>query len=240
MKPAAFIFCTLFLALFALCGCGPSKVPAPADAVADTPSDAPVYHSEDVGSEDRDTTDAYLNTDQTLMESSTASVQQDLFYNAPQSSLREPQIKVYKGQRRLELLDGDTVIGRFRIALGFAPQGDKEKEGDGKTPVGEYYVCMRNPHSKFHVSLGVSYPSTKDAKRGKAASMIDNRSYEQIVDANNERTRPLWNTALGGEIFIHGNGSGFDWTLGCIALDDADMDILYAYCPLKTPILIYE
>lgn len=240
MKPAASIFCALLFTAFALCGCGPRKAPEPVETVIDAPSDAPVYSQEENLSKEPEATNAYLNEDQTLKESASASAQSDLFYNAPQSKLREPLIKVYKKERRLELLDGETVIGRFRIGLGFAAEGDKEKEGDGKTPIGDYYVCMRNPNSRFHLSLGVSYPSVKDAKRGKAEGLIDNAVYEKIVDAIGRKASPPWNTALGGEICIHGNGSGSDWTLGCIALDDADMDILFAYCPLKTPILIYE
>ena len=143
-------------------------------------------------------------------------------------SAADQRIVVFKAQRRLELLNGDKVAKTYRIGLGFAPTGPKTKQGDGRTPEGTYYVCVKNAHSQFTLSLGLSYPGPGDAARGLTAGTITKAQHAAVVAAHKRRTTPPWNTGLGGEIFIHGKGSGSDWTLGCIALDDADIKELFA------------
>ena len=100
-----------------------------------------------------------------------------------------------------------------------------------------FYVCVKNPKSKFTRSLGLSYPDAGDAKRGLAAGWITRRQHNQIVDAISARRQPLWNTTLGGEIMIHGwrtdsAGRVRCGTLGCIAIDDAC--ILELFPKIKT------
>ncbi len=80
--------------------------------------------------------------------------------------IENPRIVIKKEKRKLELLDGKKLIKTYSVALGFAPTGDKEKQGDGKTPEGEFYIFTKNNQSKFYLSLGVSYPNVEDAKRG--------------------------------------------------------------------------
>lgn len=150
------------------------------------------------------------------------------------------KIMVYKGARRLELWKGLELIGEYPIGLGFTPEGHKEKEGDGKTPEGNYYVCTRNDKSKFYLSLGVSYPSISDAKRGLEVGLITSQEHDEIIEAINSKRMPPWNTNLGGEIMIHGHGSHSDWTEGCIAVDDDIMDILWENCELGTTITIHQ
>jgi murein L,D-transpeptidase YafK len=150
----------------------------------------------------------------------------------------DPAILVKKSQRRLLLLDGDSIAASYDIGLGFAPVGDKECEGDGKTPEGAYYVCTKNPNSKYHLSLGINYPNAADAEAGYLAGLISEADRDRIVFASSTGETPLWNTALGGEIFIHGHGSKRDWTAGCVAMNDADMDQLYESIPLGTPVQI--
>lgn len=152
--------------------------------------------------------------------------------------IRSPKIVVRKSQRVLELWDGDTLCESFPIALGWEPAGHKRVEGDGRTPEGSYYVCLRNPNSSFYLSLGVSYPNKKDAKDALDAGTIDQSTYRRIADAIDGKTRPPWNTPLGGEIMIHGGGAGSDWTAGCIAVENDAMDILWKHCPDRTPIQI--
>lgn len=135
---------------------------------------------------------------------------------------------VLKAERRLELLQDGKAIKTYRIGLGTNPTGTKLHEGDGRTPEGTFYVCVKNPRSKFHLSLGLSYPTPADADRGLDQTLITPAQHDAILAAHQTRATPPWNTALGGEIFIHGNGSGSDWTLGCIALDDDAMTELYA------------
>ena len=126
----------------------------------------------------------------------------------------------------------------YPIGLGWTPIGDKEKEGDGKTPEGTYYVCSRNSASRFYLSLGLSYPNKEDAYEGLEAGLIDQNTYNQIEDAINREVQPPWNTTLGGEIMIHGHGSHSDWTAGCIAVDDDIMDILWENCRMGTTVII--
>ncbi len=149
-----------------------------------------------------------------------------------------PKIIVWKSERRLDLYDGEEVVKSYRIGLGFAPEGDKEREGDGRTPEGEYYICQKNPHSSFHLSIGMSYPNIKDATGGIRRGIITQDEYENIVNAIENGRQPPWNTALGGEIFIHGSGSQSDWTLGCIALDNEDIEELYEVIPVGTVVVV--
>ena len=150
----------------------------------------------------------------------------------------QPRIIVLKSARLLEVWDGEKLFAAYPIGLGFASQGPNQKEGDGKTPEGEYYVCMRNTQSRYYLSLGVSYPNGQDAQRGLQDGLIDQSTHNTITSAIASGERPPWNTALGGEIMIHGHGAATDWTAGCIAVENEVMDILWQFCRLGTPITI--
>ncbi len=152
--------------------------------------------------------------------------------------MKEPFIRIHKAQRTLELYDGDELVACIRVALGHKPEGAKEKEGDNKTPEGQYFICVRNANSKYHLSLGISYPNAEDAKVGLDAGLINETQYRSIVSAQEQGKRPSWSTALGGEIMIHGGGTDSDWTAGCIAVRDEDMDYLWELVPLGTPVEI--
>lgn len=152
--------------------------------------------------------------------------------------MKNPRIVVKKAERKLEVFDGDKLIKTYRVGLGFAPAGDKEKQGDGKTPEGEFYIFTKNDKSKFYLSLGVSYPSTEDAERGLRDNLISKTEHDKIIEAIKNKKTPLQNTALGGEIYIHGNGSASDWTLGCVALEDAEMKELFDAIPVGASVRI--
>lgn len=154
------------------------------------------------------------------------------------SILEDPHIIVFKAQRKLLLYSGTTLLRNYRTALGFDPVSPKTKVKDYATPEGEYYVCVKNPQSQFFLSLGISYPGPKDAERGLKEGRISKRQYDAILAANLKKRIPPWNTPLGGEIFIHGGGTGEDWTWGCVALDNKDMKELYAVIPVGTPVII--
>ncbi|MPN43913.1 hypothetical protein SDC9_191474 [bioreactor metagenome] len=102
-------------------------------------------------------------------------------------TLDAPRLVVYKGERRLELYDGDTLVDTYSIGLGFSPEGAKEREGDGKTPEGDYYICTRNSNSRFYLSLGVSYPNKADAESGLSDGLITQAEYRQIKNAIDDR-----------------------------------------------------
>jgi len=137
-------------------------------------------------------------------------------YNGPQVT----QINVYKSSRTLQLLHHNRVLETFEFELGFAPAGHKTFEGDGRTPEGYYFIDRRNPNSEFHLSLGISYPDAEDLAR----------ALEMELDP-------------GGDIFIHGTPQMFrgkdDWTAGCIAVSNRDMEKIYAMVQTGTRIAIY-
>jgi murein L,D-transpeptidase YafK len=129
-------------------------------------------------------------------------------------------IIVNKEARNMYFLSGNRVIKQYEIDLGFAPVGDKFIEGDGRTPEGRYLIDRRNPNSEFHLSLGISYPNDND--RAEAAKL---------------------GKSPGGDIFIHGNSSRSkkgrnDWTWGCIAVTDREIEDIYAMVRDGTPIQI--
>jgi len=150
----------------------------------------------------------------------------------------EVRIIVKKSQRILELWQGDLLIGSYSIGLGWEPVGHKQVEGDGRTPEGEYYVCLRNGNSRFYKSLGVSYPNKTDAAAALEDGRIDQSTYNRIARAIDRGECPDWYTAMGGNILIHGLGETSDWTAGCVGVDNDVMDILYDYCPIGTRITI--
>jgi murein L,D-transpeptidase YafK len=130
---------------------------------------------------------------------------------------------VRKSERRLLVYDGGSEIASFDIVLGVEPIGDKVAEGDGRTPIGEFVVAVKNPASKYFRSLGLNYPTAAHAERGAARGLISDAEWAEIEHAVGAGKMPPQKTALGGEIYIHGGGIDSDWTRGCIALRDDDM-----------------
>ena len=149
-----------------------------------------------------------------------------------------PRLVLAKKDRKLEVFDGETLIKTFKISLGFTPVGDKVQEGDGKTPEGEFYIYTKNPKSQFYLSLGVSYPGIEDAERGLRDGLISRDEHDEIIAAIGQRRMPPQKTGLGGEIFLHGGGTGRDWTYGCAALADEDIRELFNAIPIGTTITI--
>ncbi len=152
--------------------------------------------------------------------------------------LIEPRIEVSKIKRELVLYSAGKAVRVYRIGLGSNPKDDKRAQGDGCTPEGEFYVCSTNPKSSYYLSLGLSYPNEEDAERGLRDKLISKAQRDQIVRSIRGRSCPPWNTRLGGEVFIHGNGSSSDWTLGCVALDNGNMKELFGVIPRGTPVKI--
>ncbi|MEP7044349.1 MAG: L,D-transpeptidase family protein [Dokdonella sp.] len=148
-------------------------------------------------------------------------------------------IEVFKKKRQLLVYSGNSLVNTYRIGLGSDPLSPKRREGDRATPEGRYLISHKNPRSQYLLSLGISYPGVEDAVRGLREQRITKAQYAAIVAADSERLPPPANTALGGNIFVHGRGSANDWTWGCIALDDADMQQLYDAIEVGTPITIH-
>jgi murein L,D-transpeptidase YafK len=166
--------------------------------------------------------------------------EENLFFTKPAKKPQAVNIKVYKEIRILELYGDDKLIGRFKIAIGGSPIGDKDKEGDKKTPEGKYYICTRNDKSKYSLFLGLSYPNVEDAQRGLQNGLISEATFKEIETTIGSGKRPDWNTPIGGAVGIHGGGVQSDWTFGCIAVSDEDIKIIWEYTEMNTPVEIYK
>lgn len=142
-------------------------------------------------------------------------------YIPPAAAPRANHIVVSKSNRIMALMNGPTTLKKYDVHLGFAPEGHKIQSGDGRTPEGRYYINRRNPRSDFYLSLGVSYPNEIDLARARAAGV-----------------RP------GGDIFIHGGPRKVadmrrrDWTAGCIAVSDDEIEEIWSMVPTGVPITI--
>ena len=133
------------------------------------------------------------------------------------------RLVVYKSDRKMELWSNNKITKVYQISLGGNPKGHKKLQGDSKTPEGLYYIDSKNPNSRFHLNLGISYPNEEDRLNSKNP---------------------------GGDIKIHGlkNGKGFigkfhrlfDWTDGCIAVTNIEIEELYEAVPIGIPIEIKQ
>ena len=152
--------------------------------------------------------------------------------------LTAPRIVVKKAERRLFLYDGNKLVKTYRIGLGLSPKGDKVRQGDRRTPEGDFYIFTRNDKSAFYLSLGVSYPNAPHANRGLRDGLISKSQHDTIMRALKLKKTPPQNTGLGGDIYIHGHGAGSDWTWGCVALENDDIRELFNAATVGTPVTI--
>ncbi len=137
------------------------------------------------------------------------------------------RILIEKGARRLMLISKGDVLKTYKIALGGDPNGPKERQGDNKTPEGTYFIDSRNKDSQYHLSLHISYPNERDRKRAKELGV-----------------------SPGGNIMIHGIKNGFswvgdlhtaaDWTKGCIAVTDEEIEEIARMAPNGTIVEIRQ
>jgi murein L,D-transpeptidase YafK len=142
-----------------------------------------------------------------------------------QSSAVVDNVIVLKSKRQLMLMKGDQMLKTYRIALGADPVGPKSRQGDHKTPEGLYVLDRRNQKSQFYRSIHISYPNAADRARATKLAVPP-----------------------GGDIFVHGWPNGYkpsakeedlgDWTDGCIAVTDLEMDEIWRVVPDGTPIEI--
>jgi murein L,D-transpeptidase YafK len=159
------------------------------------------------------------------------------------------RIVIWKSQYTLTLYKGDYPVKTYRAVFGKGYQdGDKQRTGDKRTPEGEFFICTMNHSKRFYKFMGLSYPGPDHAENGLRSGMISPEQYEAIRKANEERQQPPWDTALGGAVGIHGRmlGPAVDssqltaknWTDGCIALENADVNEIFSVVSLGTPVTI--
>lgn len=134
------------------------------------------------------------------------------------------QIVVNKSDRMMFLISGKTVLKSYKIHLGNEPDGAKQFEGDGKTPEGVFVIDRFNPRSAYHLSVGINYPRPQDTARAAA-----------------------YGRSAGSDIFFHGRGpegaaakrkNKNDWTAGCIAVEDSEIEEIYAMVRSGTTVFI--
>lgn len=152
--------------------------------------------------------------------------------------LKDPRIVVNKSERRLRLYSEGQLVRTYKVGLGLNPVPDKVRQGDRATPEGEFYVFTKNNKSAFYLSLGISYPNLEDAERGLRDRLISRAQHDAILTAIKRKATPPQNTALGGDIYIHGNGASSDWTWGCVALENEDIRELFDAVPVGTSVTI--
>jgi murein L,D-transpeptidase YafK len=142
------------------------------------------------------------------------------------AATRADLVEVFKAKRELVLLSKGKVLKKYKVALGTHPVGPKTRRGDHKTPEGRYVLDWRNPHSQYYRSIHISYPNRDDIARAKRLGVPP-----------------------GGDVFLHGlpNGQGWigaahraiDWTWGCIAVTNEEIDEIWNLVPDGTPIVIH-
>jgi len=154
---------------------------------------------------------------------------------------------IWKSQYSLTLFKGDAPVKTYWAVFGKGyGEGDKERAGDRRTPEGDFYISSMNHSKRFYKFLGLSYPGLKHAERGLQRGLISPREYGEIEKAVQERRQPPWETRLGGAIGIHGRmledasvwAMRKNWTDGCIALSNIDIDEIFSVVSLGTPVTI--
>ncbi|MFP4527345.1 MAG: murein L,D-transpeptidase family protein [Candidatus Kapaibacterium sp.] len=143
------------------------------------------------------------------------------------TSKKIDRILVIKHKREMQIFSNGEIVKAYHISLGRQPIGPKQFEGDNKTPEGIYIINDKNPNSTYHLNLGISYPTKEDTEYARSMNRLP-----------------------GGQIKIHGlrNGLGFigklhrlvDWTAGCIAVTNWEIEELYQAIPIGTEIEIVE
>ena len=134
----------------------------------------------------------------------------------------------------------------FNVDFGYNAYSDKVKRGSEgerdhwRTPEGVFYVVRKNPNSQFYRAFLLNYPNVEDAQRGLQDGLISQVEHDAIMAAEQRGLPPPMNTILGGMIEIHGGGTGLNtnWTQGCVAVRNQDMDALWAWVKEGTPVVI--
>lgn len=155
-------------------------------------------------------------------------------------------MRVSKKSRTLFVYRGTELVREIAADFGYNAFADKVKRGSvqepdhWRTPDGVFYVVRKNPRSQFYKAFVLNYPTAEDAERGREENLISEAQYDAILRAEEEMRMPPMNTALGGYIEIHGHGTGagVNWTQGCVAVHDHEIDQIWQLAQVGTPVLI--
>ncbi len=157
-------------------------------------------------------------------------------------------IVIDKARKDLVLFMDGRQAARFPASFGIDPDSDKYKAFDCATPEGRYFITHKKFKSRFHRLLGISYPNLTNAENGLSAGVISIAEYKRIVEDIRKSVWTSCDTGLGCDIAIHGGGvfryfgktRERDWTEGCIALNDKDIEKLFDLCGSGDPVIIYN
>lgn len=155
-------------------------------------------------------------------------------------------LRISKSNQTLYVYRGAHLLDRIPTDLGYNFFADKERRGSNgdpdhwRTPEGEFFVAAKNAGSQFYKAFVLNYPNAEDAARGLELGLINQEEHASIVAAEKGFRMPPMNTELGGYIEIHGDGTGKrqNWTQGCVAIQNVQMDRLWEMIDVGTPVLI--
>ena len=160
------------------------------------------------------------------------------------------ELVVLRSEHRLLVKQDGHVLRTFKVALGSAGRKAKLREGDHATPKGHYTITKVRDSDRFHLFLQLNYPNMDDAKRALKNHLISRQQYQTILEAHFFGRLPPQNTALGGSIGIHGIGQETkdkleihqiaDWTQGCIAVRNSEIEELSRFVHIGTPVIIAD
>lgn len=163
-----------------------------------------------------------------------------------QENLSNVWISVSKSKATVFVYEGTKLVHSFPADFGYNAYADKVKRGSSlekdhwRTPEGAFYVANKNPHSKYYKAFVLNYPNTEDATRGLKHGLITQEQYNAIVVADRSYSMPPMNTPLGGWIEIHGDGTGArtNWTHGCVAIRNTDIERIWNMVDVGTPVMV--
>lgn len=143
------------------------------------------------------------------------------------------EIRVYKSKHRMDLISQGRVIKSYRVMLGRGGSKPKRKQGDNRVPEGKYIIDYKNPDSQFYKSLHISYPNDEDKRRSSEAGVEPGGDI--MIHGYPNKPKPLFK-------FLKRMGliKLVDWTAGCVAVDDSEMEEIYHAIEEQTPITIFH
>ena len=160
------------------------------------------------------------------------------------------ELVIDRSEHKLIVKKDGSTLRTFKVALGSGGRKAKLQQGDHKTPKGSYQISKIRDSSRFHMFLQINYPNMKDAGRALKNHVITRKQYQDILDAHSYGRLPPQNTALGGSIGIHGIGHETkdkieihqiaDWTQGCIALRNDEVEELSRFIHVGTTVSIID
>jgi murein L,D-transpeptidase YafK len=156
------------------------------------------------------------------------------------------RIEVWKKERTLRAYCKSGAVIVMGVAIGREELGPKARSGDQRTPEGRYRISGAARRGRFHIFIPIDYPAVEDAERAREGGLLSAAEYDRIIDAHRAGVDPPDDTSLGGNLGFHGEGERwqgdsefFDWTYGCVAVTDEDIEFLSQRLEVGVQVLIH-